>query len=50
LRFEKVYGLVEKGYDAEHVDFAKMLLGSMMGGIGYALNVFKLDIFTAKLL
>ena len=42
---------MEKGYDSEHVDFAKMLLGSMIGGIGYALNVFlKLDIFTAKLL
>ena len=33
-RFERIYGLKEKGYDDEHVDFAKMLLGNMLGGIG----------------
>jgi mannosyl-oligosaccharide glucosidase len=34
LRFERIYGLKEKGYDSEHIDLAKMLLGNMIGGIG----------------
>ncbi|XP_014661559.1 PREDICTED: mannosyl-oligosaccharide glucosidase-like [Priapulus caudatus] len=34
-RFERVFRLREKGYDAEHVDFAKAALGNLVGGIGF---------------
>ena len=34
-RFEKVFELEKKGYDPEHVAFGKMLLGNLLGGIGY---------------
>ena len=44
-RFERIYGLKEKGYDSEQVDFAKMLLGNMIGGIGYIVFLLNLDIF-----
>jgi mannosyl-oligosaccharide glucosidase len=50
LRFERIYGLKEKGYDSEHIDFAKMLLGNMIGGIGYALILLRVVIFMAPTL
>lgn len=34
-RFEDVFPLKDKGYDEEHVKFAKAALSNMLGGMGY---------------
>lgn len=33
-RFENTFHLVEKGFDKEHIDLAKLMLSNMIGGIG----------------
>jgi mannosyl-oligosaccharide glucosidase len=34
-RFEDIFKLSTKGYDAEHVKFAKAMMSNLIGGIGY---------------
>ena len=34
-KFEGAFQLIEKGFSAAQVSFGKMLLGNMLGGIGY---------------
>ncbi|CAG8456176.1 9202_t:CDS:10 [Ambispora leptoticha] len=34
-RFEKTFGLSEKGFNEKEIDFAKMALSNLIGGIGY---------------
>ncbi|CAG8443656.1 9694_t:CDS:10 [Ambispora gerdemannii] len=34
-RFEKTFGLSEKGFTEKEIDFAKMALSNLIGGIGY---------------
>lgn len=35
IKFESIYKLEKKGYSKSHIEFGKMLLSNLLGGIGY---------------
>jgi len=35
LRFEKTFGLREKGFDDKQISFAQTIMSNLIGGIGY---------------
>jgi mannosyl-oligosaccharide glucosidase len=40
LRFEKAFGLREKGFDDNQIYFAQTIMSNLIGGIGYAFIFF----------
>lgn len=41
-RFEKTFGLREKGFNESQIYFAQTIMSNLIGGIGYSLTYFYL--------